>query len=170
MYQPLSSRHVMFAPARRGFQRAQSVELPEYNIRLMGPDDEAQVQALFESDPDYFKIVQGAPPGPAEAEGLLRDLPEGREYRDKFVYIVFDRTGTLTAVIDLVRGYPKDDVWFLGLLFVAPERRNMGLGSRVVDAICAHVKRQGGHAIRLGVVRGNIRARPLRPHGISLRA
>ena len=70
-------------------------------------------------------------------------------------------TAALAAVIDLVRDYPQKDTWFLGLLFVAPARRNMGFGSRLLDAIYGHVKQRGGHAIRLGVVRGNVRARTL---------
>jgi len=138
-----------------------NVELGEYTVRLMRPNDEAQIQALFESDPDYFRIVQGAPPGPAETKDLMSDLPEGKECCDKFVYIVFDRHGVVIAVVDLIRGYPSDEIWFLGLLFVAPANRNMGLGTRVLEAICVHVRQQGGLAIRLGVVRENVGARAL---------
>jgi ribosomal protein S18 acetylase RimI-like enzyme len=138
-----------------------SVELREYTIRLMGPNDEALMQALFESDPDYFRLVQGAPPDPAEAKDLLNELPEGKQYRDKFVYALFDRNGALAVVIDLIRGYPNDETWYLGLIFVAPVRRDMGLGTRVLEAVCTHVKRHGGHAVRLGVDRRNVRARAL---------
>ena len=137
------------------------MELPEYTIRLVGPRDEAQVQVLFESDPDYFRLVQGAPPGPAEAKDLLNELPEGKESRDKFVYALFDRDGALGVVIDLLRGYPNDETWYLGLIFIAPVRRDMGLGTRVLDAICAHIKQEGGRAVRLGVDRRNVRARAL---------
>src|SRR5262249_39780418 len=128
-----------------------SVEVSGYTIRLMGPNDEAQIQALFESDPDYFRLVQGAAPGPAEAKDVLSELPEGKEYRDKFVYALFDRDGVLAVVIDLLRGYPNDETWYLGLIFVAPTRRDMGLGTRVLEAISAHVREQGGRAVRLGV-------------------
>jgi len=135
--------------------------LPEYTIRLVEPKDEAKLQSLFQSDPGYFEMVQGAPPGPAEAQSLVTALPEAKDYGDKFVYGVFDSHGALVAAIDLIRDYPEKSVWFLGLLFVAPWRRNIGLGRRILDAICAHVKRQGGRALRLGVVRGNVRARAL---------
>jgi ribosomal protein S18 acetylase RimI-like enzyme len=47
------------------------------------------------------------------------------------------------------------------LIFIAPAKRGMGLGTRLLDAICAHIKQQGGRALRLGVVRGNVRARAL---------
>ena len=137
------------------------MKLPEYTIRLVEPNDEAEIQSLFESDPEYFEIAQGAPPGPAGAQSLITALPEGKDYGDKFVYTVFDCHGALAAAIDLIRGYPQNGFWFLGLLFVAPWTRNIGLGTRILDTICAHVKQQGGHALRLSVVRGNVRARPI---------
>jgi ribosomal protein S18 acetylase RimI-like enzyme len=135
--------------------------LREYSIRLAAPGDEARIQALLESDPAYFGVTQGAPPSPTEAKDQLSDLPAGKEYRDKLVYAIFDCDETLVALVDLVRGYPDDETWFLGLLFVAPACRNTGLGSRPLDAIFAEIKQQGARAIRLGVVRGNVRARAL---------
>jgi len=137
------------------------MELPEYTVRLMGQNDEAQIQALFESDPDYFRLVQGAPPGPAEAKDLLNELPAGKESRDKFVYAFVDRDGVAAALIDLLRSYPDDETWYLGLIFVAPTQRGIRLGTRVLDAICAHVRQQGGRALRLGVDHRNVRARAL---------
>jgi RimJ/RimL family protein N-acetyltransferase len=137
------------------------MELPEYTIHVVEPNDVAEIQSLFESDPDYFEIAEGAPPGSSAAEDLITALPEGKDYSDKFVYTVFDGHGDLAAAIDLIRGYPENGIWFLGLLFVAPWTRNIGLGTRIIEAICAHVKQQGGHAIRLSVVRGNFRARAL---------
>jgi ribosomal protein S18 acetylase RimI-like enzyme len=137
------------------------VELREYAVRVVGPDDEEKIRALLESDPDFFVSTQGAPPGPTDALGLLNEMPEGKELRDKFVYSAFNRNGALSVVIDLLRGYPKDDTWYLGLIFVAPANRGLGLGTRTLEAICAHVRQQGGHALRLGVAREHLRARAL---------
>jgi ribosomal protein S18 acetylase RimI-like enzyme len=75
--------------------------------------------------------------------------------------VVSNRDGVLSAVIDLLRGYPKDDIWYLGLIFVAPPNRGLGLGTHAFEAICAHVRQQGGHALRLGVAREHLRARAL---------
>jgi GNAT superfamily N-acetyltransferase len=137
------------------------MELREYAVRTMGPDDEAQVRALLESDPNFFMSTQGTPPGPSDALGLLTEMPEGKELRDKFVYLVFNGDSVLLAVIDLLRGYPKEDTWYLGLIFVAPANRSVGLGTRALEAISMHVKQQGGSALRLGVVRQHLRARAL---------
>ena len=136
------------------------VHLREYSVRLAESGDEARLQALLESDPDYFELI-GAAPRPTEAKEQLRNLPEGKKYDDKFVYVIFDHDDAPIALIDLVRAYPDAETWFLGLLFVAPERRNMGLGTHLLEAIFAEIKQQGGRALRLGVARGNVRARAL---------
>jgi ribosomal protein S18 acetylase RimI-like enzyme len=141
--------------------RALRMQLNDYSFKVLGPNDEAQLRELLESDSDYFKIANDEPPRPGEAKSLLSDLPEAKGQHDKFVYAVFDHSGTLVAVFDLVRGYPDDKTWFLGFLFVVPNKRNMGLGSHLLEAICTHVKQGGGAAIRLGVVRENFRARAL---------
>jgi ribosomal protein S18 acetylase RimI-like enzyme len=137
------------------------VHLREYSVRLAVSADEVRMQALLESDPDYFKIIQGGPPHSTEAKDQLNDLPEGKKYDDKFVYAIFDRDEALVALIDLIRAYPDDKTWYLGLLFVAPPSRNMGLGTRLLRVILAEVKQHGGRAVRLGVARGNDRARAL---------
>ena len=64
----------------------------------------------------------------------------------------------MTALIDLVRAYPDDKTWFLGRFLVAPVSRNVGFGTRSLHAIFAETKQHGGRAVRLGVVRGNVRA------------
>jgi ribosomal protein S18 acetylase RimI-like enzyme len=134
--------------------------LREYTVRLAESGDEARLQTLIESDPEYFMLI-GTASRPTEAKDQLRDLPEGKKYDDKFVYVIFDHHDAPIALIDLVRAYPDAETWFLGLLFVAPESRNMGLGARLLDAISAEIKQQGGRALRLGVARANVRARAL---------
>ena len=137
------------------------MQLAGYTIRKLGVADCAAVQSLFESDPRYFEIVQGAPAAPDEAEILFADLPPGKSQDDKFVYGVFEKEGKIAAILDLVRGYPEPDIWYLGLIFVAPEFRDKRLGSRLIDLLCVYVSGQGGKALRLGVVRTNTRARAL---------
>jgi ribosomal protein S18 acetylase RimI-like enzyme len=64
----------------------------------------------------------------------------------------------IVAVIDIIQNYPEDGIWFVGLLFVARGERGQGLGSRLVDAICTHISKQGGRAARIAVADKNTRA------------
>ena len=70
-------------------------------------------------------------------------------------------TRWLAALIDLLRAYPDEKTWFLGLLFVAPASRNVGLGTRLLDANLCGDKAAGWPRRAPGVARGNVRARAL---------
>jgi GNAT superfamily N-acetyltransferase len=121
-------------------------------------EHEAEVQKLFEADPDYFEIVLGVPPGPTEFQNTITELAPGKSYEDKFVCCVLGANENIVAVIDILQDYPEDGIWFVGLVFVARTERGQGLGSRLVEAICNHVAMQGGRAARIAVADKNIGA------------
>jgi GNAT superfamily N-acetyltransferase len=131
------------------------MQLDGHVIRAAVADDEAAAQTLFEADPNYFEIVEGAPAGSAEFQNTITELAPGKSYEDKFVFCVLNTDGNVVAVIDILRDYPEDGIWFVGLVFVAREQRGQGLGSRLVEAICTHVAMQGGNAARIAVADKN---------------
>lgn len=116
-----------------------------------------ELQVLLERCADFEILVTGARPGPTAAEDLLLDTPEDHPLRDKFVIGVWTDQG-LTAAIDLLRHFPQEHVWYVGLLLVAPESRGQGLGAQVVEALVDWIRRQGGRALRLVVQEQNPRA------------
>jgi ribosomal protein S18 acetylase RimI-like enzyme len=128
-----------------------------FGVRL----DEARVpelQALHDECRDYLELVTGEPPGPTEAEDLLRELPPGKGPEDKFVIGLFDAPGHLLGVLDVIRGYPRAGEWFLGLLLFGPSSRGRGLGERVYRRLEEWVRAEGGTAIHLIVQEQNPRA------------
>lgn len=130
--------------------------------RAVVDGDAGPIQAMFESDPAYFELTQGAPPGPAEVQSLVTALPPdgNRGYEDKFLFILLDGN-EVAGVVDLIRDYPAPSIWYLGLIFLVPTQRGRGLGRAVLRGLYSWVAAQGGAALRLGVVEGNERARCL---------
>lgn len=126
-----------------------------YVVRETQAADEAGIQAHFEADPEYFNIVQSAPAGPSEFQSLITELAPGKTSDDKFVYSVVRQDGEIAAVIDLIRNFPEDGIWYIGLLFVECEYRRLGLGSQLVEMIYQHISEHGGHAIRIAVATQN---------------
>jgi len=125
-----------------------------FGVRL----DEArapELQAFHEECRDYLELVTGEPPGPDEAERLLRDRPRGKGPEDKFVIGLFDAPGHLVGVLDVIRDYPQPGDWYLGLLLFGPSSRGRGLGERVYRRLEEWVRAEGGKAIHLIVQEQN---------------
>lgn len=115
----------------------------------------AELQRVLESRPDYYQRVEGAPPGPAEAQSVYSALPEGFSYDGKHVFGVY-RGGVMVGCIDLLVGYPDSCTAMLGLLLIASPVDGQGVGPaalRLLDdwirenTVCTRV--------RIGVVRTN---------------
>jgi len=115
--------------------------------------DAPAIQALIDEDPEAYALLEGAPVRPDEAEQLLRELPPGRQ---RFTHLLDE-----LALIDLLEGYPDEHTWMLGLIFITPGARGRGLGTQLIEAICAHVRAAGGRMLRLAVVPANTGARRL---------
>lgn len=137
------------------------LHLDGYRVRRFEESDSAAMQAMFEADPHYFEMIDGRAASPSEARSFATELPDGKTLDDKFVYVVEDGDGKLAAAIDLIRNYPEPGIWFLGLIFVAPDGRSSGLGTRLIAALLAQVREGGGGSLRLACAAANVRAMAL---------
>ena len=128
--------------------------------RAIVESDADAIQVMFESDRSYFKLTQGEPPSPVEAQSLVAALPPDgdRGYEDKFLFVLLDGED-VAGVIDLIRDYPKPSTWYLGLVFLVPGQRGKGRGRAILRGLYRWIADQGGTALRLGVVEGNSGAR-----------
>jgi RimJ/RimL family protein N-acetyltransferase len=106
----------------------------DLTLRELGTGDEAVLQALLESDPDYTVRVTGYPPGPSDALSLLMVRPESVPESDKVVLGIFD-DAELVAVVDLLHGYPEPSFVFIGLLLVHGSRQGSGVGAAAMAAV-----------------------------------
>ncbi|WP_421934164.1 GNAT family N-acetyltransferase [Phenylobacterium sp.] len=117
---------------------------------FIGGSAVAELQELLERCEDFEVLVTGHPPDPHAAADLLVEVPPDHPLRDKFVIGVWTEDG-LTAAVDLLRDFPAQHIWYLGLLLVAPEARGSGLGERILEALKTWIRGHGGRAIRLVV-------------------
>ncbi len=125
-----------------------------FGVRL----DEArrpELEAFYEECRDAVELVTGAPPGKDEAGELLSSLPHGKSHEDKFVVGLFDAPGHLVGVLDVIRDYPSQRHWYLGLLMFRPTWRSRGLGERVYRRLEEWVRASGGDAVHLIVQQQN---------------
>lgn len=95
--------------------------------------------------------VLGLPPGPAMAQELAHALPAGKGYEDKLLMGIFARPDHLIGLLDVIRDYPVQGEWWLGLLMLEPAQRGQGLGEKICRAFEQWAKDAGARYLRLVV-------------------
>jgi len=118
----------------------------------------AALQSVLEAAPAYFRIVGGAPPGPAEAQSLFTALPPGKGYGDKFVWGLYSGPAMIGCA-DVIRGYPSPDKAVIGLLLLAEPWQRQGLGRAFATLVeQAIADWEAISCLRIGVALANARA------------
>ena len=57
--------------------------------------------------------------------------------------------------MDLILGYPTDEIAFIGLFMTNICYQNKGVGSNIIGDVCDYLKRSGYKKVRIGVDKGN---------------
>jgi GNAT superfamily N-acetyltransferase len=132
---------------------------PRLRAARLDSIDGRALQALLERSRDFFELVYGHPPGPAEAQSLFVGLPEGKDYDDKFLLGLYNDAWTLVGVIDAIRDYVEPGRWALGLLLIDPSRRGARLGREAYEGFERWAAALGARLVRIAVQRQNEAAR-----------
>lgn len=125
--------------------------------RDVEPQDAGALQTLLEGCEDYSALVEGQPPDEEAALDVMSDVAPGKSLADKRLLGLW-QGDALVGVLDVMRGYPEPEMWFIGLFLVAPAQRGHGLGAGVIRAFEDWAAGQGVRAVGLGVVEPNVAA------------
>jgi GNAT superfamily N-acetyltransferase len=123
------------------------------------------VQAFYEANPLYQRLVAGEEVPPDAAEIEFNDLPPPEMAYTKRWWLVArqvhadGRPGEVIACIDCVIDLIAPGVGHIGLFLVATHLHGSGAAQRLYDALEGWMVEQGSRWLRLGVVERNLRAR-----------
>lgn len=125
--------------------------LPDVAPIELSPADAAAIARLYDRCAGYFVMQDGVAPDRADVDDLFRDIPAEKQPGD---HIVLGWPGNhgLAAVIALLRDYPHDGIWYLGLMLVDPALRGRGYGKSLYAMIEAGAAAGGAHEVRLAVL------------------
>jgi len=132
------------------------VNIPGHVVRRATHADAPAIQALFAQDLEYWAHVEGAPLRENEGRLIFDDKPPSVPDERHHMFLVDH-----IALLDMLEGYPDEQTWFLGLIFLVPSARNRGLGTRFIEAVCDHARSHGARALRLAVAKVHPDARRL---------
>ena len=128
-------------------------------LRRIRVTDEALVDRLLDRLTSYSLAVDGVPKPKNGAQHLLTGIPPGIPASSKHVFVVSAGEEPV-GLVDVIDGYPRPGVAFIGLLAIAEDRHGRGLGRAAYECLEAYARdRLGASVIRLAVVASN----PVRP-------
>lgn len=119
----------------------------------------AELQAFFDANPLYFEAVGGAPAIPTEAINQFKsELPKGWSFTKKWLLGFVDDSNSLMGMANVVSDLWANGVWHIGLFLVATSRNGTGDAKAIYEALEGWAISNRARWLRLGVVRGNVRA------------
>lgn len=125
----------------------------KYEVRILDKNDVDLIYAMSCENKIYY---QYHPPFVTK-ESIVEDmkaLPPNKGYDDKY-YIVFFEEDSLIANMDLILGYPTDQIAFIGLFMTNVHHQNKGVGSNIINDVCNYLKQLGYKKVRIGVDKEN---------------
>lgn len=125
-------------------------------MERLSETDSPGIASLYRECADYWTLITGRAAGQEDATSLLTDRPPKFALSNKLVFGLHDDR-RLVAVVDVLRDYPREGIWWVGLLLITPELRGRGLGRRLYMALESWMATQGATEVRLCVQAQNAR-------------
>jgi GNAT superfamily N-acetyltransferase len=132
-----------------------SLEHSGYSVKRLMPDDAEMLQRLYEQCVEFSLLTDGVAPSPSAARDEFAAVPEGKTTEDKYILGLFDSSSFLVGMVEAIRHYPNNQIWWIGLMMLAPEQRGKGLGADFYRGFERWVLAQGAFQISLSVIEAN---------------
>jgi GNAT superfamily N-acetyltransferase len=114
-------------------------------------EDIVEIHGLRLRAADFFAEVGDVPPTVASLEADLADLPEGFARSNEAIYRGYEGD-QLVGYAEVLRGWPAQDSWIIGILLVDSTRRGEGVGHEIAEAVALDARASGVRALLVGVI------------------
>ena len=127
-----------------------------YLVQKIDSADVAKVYELCRNNSLYY---QYCPPFVSEQSIIddMRALPPNKDLSDKY-YVGYYEEDKLIAVMDLIMAWPEESAAFIGFFMTDTAVQNRGIGSSIIDELCAVLSYTRVSSVHLGWVKGNPQA------------
>ena len=126
-----------------------------YKIKFLCIGNHKIVRKLCEKCSDYYILHEGILPSKEDIDKIFTILPPNKNNEDKFVLGIYKFDYELVGIVDIVRDFPSDGEWMLGLMLIEPDERRNGLGKIVHEALTKWAINLRAKSFRVGVIEDN---------------
>ena len=124
-----------------------------YVVRSLDSSDIDEIVGLCQQNEVFYKYTEARP----TRENIQDDMtatPPGIDYSAKHYFGFFDKQ-ELVAVMDLVDGYPKADMAYIGFFMMNLKFQGKQIGSAIISEAIDYLKSIGKTSVRLAIDKGN---------------
>lgn len=131
-----------------------------YRLERIGSGDvgDKALHKVLEKCSSYFLLAEEKFPTSETLREIVEEVPEGWKAEDKMVFKVVANEEEI-GLVDILKNYPDDETWMIGLLLVTPEYRGCGVGGAIHQEIKGMALNNGIKRLRIGVLEENFRGR-----------
>lgn len=125
----------------------------KYHVKEMTENDIDAIYELSITNPMFY---EHCPPAISK-ESIQFDLtaaPSQISLNQKHFLGFYDRD-QLIAIMDVLDGYPKENIAYIGLFMMDQKMQGKGIGSRIIKEVIAYLKELGYTSIELAFAKGN---------------
>lgn len=125
----------------------------KYDVCYLNNNNLDEILNILKDNPQFYKYTDSEP----TKEEVINDMkitPPGIDISRKY-YIGFYKSNELIAIMDLIDGYPSEDVAYIGFFMINNKYQGQGIGSSIIYDLERYLKEIGKKSIQLAIDKGN---------------
>ena len=122
-----------------------------YSVRILEEADIEMLVEICKQNTVFYEYTEARP----TKENILDDMkatPPGIDMQDKYYFGFFDG---LVAIMDLIDGYPKAEIAYIGFFMMNPQYQGKQIGTAIIDEVIDYLLSTGKTSVRLAIDKGN---------------
>lgn len=127
----------------------------KYTVKKLVEEDIPNILMVCQGNSVYYKYYKSEPTN-ENIKDSMRALPSNKSIDDKY-FVGFYNEDRLVAVLDLITGYPNEDVVYIGWFIMNKEFQGSGVGTAIIEDIILYLKEDFSY-VKLGYIKGNPQA------------
>ncbi|MGL5756121.1 MAG: GNAT family N-acetyltransferase, partial [Paraclostridium sp.] len=128
----------------------------KYLIKPITLSNYNEIEKLYKLCDDYHIMCGGRKANKKDIEDIFT-YTEKKTIEDSLTLGIFEKN-VLIGLVDIFKNYPEDKIWMIGLLLLAPNKRNLGLGKLIHTEIKNYALSIGANSFQIGVLDENTKA------------
>jgi RimJ/RimL family protein N-acetyltransferase len=124
-----------------------------YSVRILEESDVETLARICKQNTVFYEYTEARP----TKENILNDMkatPPGITMDDKYYFGFFDDR-ELIAIMDLIDGYPKAEIAYIGFFMMNPQYQGKQTGTAIIAEVIDCLQSTGKTSVRLAIDKGN---------------